>query len=227
MAIICCLCGKKQSGFITDFPLSERDTQDRICSACEERKQAWISAIEFHIEDYSQYKGEFLSYVTDITPQVQQALNFLIVEIDSRYAAKFESQKQQILQKQEQKAIKLAYEEAWNQKYYAMKMTSGFNFEGYRITKYIKVISGETVLGTGFLSEFSAGVANLFGVETDKFAKKFEQAKDSALKKLISNAVELDANALIGVDFDYPLIYNNIIAVIASATAVVVEKEEE
>lgn len=106
-------------------------------------------------------------------------------------------------------------------------MTSGFNFEGWRIAKYIKVISAETVLGTGFASEFSASVANLLGTETDKFAKKFEQAKDSSLNKLISKAVDLGANALIGVDFDYPLIYNNIIAVIASATAVVVEKAEE
>ena len=120
-----------------------------------------------------------------------------------------------------------AQEAEWNTKYHNMMMTSGFNFEGFHIVKYIKIISGETVLGTGFASEFSAGMANLFGVETDKFAKKFEQAKDSSLNKLISKAVDLGANALIGVDFDYPLIYNNIIAVIASATAVVVEKAEE
>lgn len=42
-------------------------------------------------------------------------------------------------------------------------ITSGFNFEGYRITKYIGFYSGECALGTGFLSSLEAGIADIFG----------------------------------------------------------------
>ena len=40
------------------------------------------------------------------------------------------------------------------------KLTNGFSFEGYKIDKYCGIISGETVLGTGFLSELSSAVTD-------------------------------------------------------------------
>jgi hypothetical protein len=39
MAIVCCVCGKKQSGFIQDFPLSNKDTSHRICNICNTEKE--------------------------------------------------------------------------------------------------------------------------------------------------------------------------------------------
>ena len=230
MAIICSICGKKQSGFISDFPLSDNDPGNRICAACEERKQGCIRTLEFNTQNYPNAKKIFLSCVADPIPSVKQELDRMMKDWDNQYQTKFEADEawaQDIVRKEMEEKAKEAQIAEWNQKFRDMMTTSGFNFEGWRIAKYIKVISAETVLGTGFASEFSASVANLLGTETDKFAKKFEQAKDSSLNKLISKAVDLGANALIGVDFDYPLIYNNIIAVIASATAVVVEKAEE
>ena len=38
-----------------------------------------------------------------------------------------------------------------------MLITSGYNFEGYRITDYLGFCSGEAALGTGFLSSLGAG----------------------------------------------------------------------
>ena len=34
MAIVCCLCGKKQSGWISDFPFSVELSEYRICAEC-------------------------------------------------------------------------------------------------------------------------------------------------------------------------------------------------
>lgn len=209
MAIICSICGKKQHNFSSDFPLSSTHLQERICSECENRKQKCIVSSRSDFEKYKVCKEEFLSFVSEnVSSSVRSGINQIVSECDSHF--------------QEHENVVELKNQISN-----YMTTSGFSFEGYRITKYIKVLSAETVLGTGFASEFSASVANLLGTETDKFAKKFEKAKDSSFNKLISKAIDLNANALIGVDFDYPLIYNNIIAVIASATAVIVEKIEE
>lgn len=105
-------------------------------------------------------------------------------------------------------------------------LTTGFNFEGYKILEYISVISAEVVIGTGFLSEFSASISDIFGIEDSAFSKKLEEAKDSALKKIKLKSIRLGGNAIIGVDFDYITFSNNMIGVVVSGTSVLVEKNE-
>ena len=48
--------------------------------------------------------------------------------------------------------------------------TSGFDFEEYKIIKYLNVMSGQIVLGTGFFSEFGASLSDLFGVGSNLMA---------------------------------------------------------
>lgn len=105
-------------------------------------------------------------------------------------------------------------------------LTTGYDFDGYNIAKYIGVISGQVVLGTGFLSEFTASFADFFGVQSDKFATKLEEAKNAAVEKLIIKSAEKGGNAIIGVDFDYITFHGNMIGVVANGTSVVVEKEK-
>lgn len=50
--------------------------------------------------------------------------------------------------------------------------------------------------------------------------------KDNAIDQLRARAVCQDANAVIGVDFDYITFGNNMIGVSANGTAVVIEKNE-
>lgn len=105
-------------------------------------------------------------------------------------------------------------------------MTTGYNFETHRIKEYKGVISGQVVLGTGFLSEITATFADFFGAESEEFSNKITKAKDAATKKLISRSLEVGGNAIIGVDFDFVTFKSNIIGVVASGTSVVVEKNE-
>lgn len=108
-----------------------------------------------------------------------------------------------------------------------MLITTGYQFEAYKISRYLDIVSADTVLGTGILSEFGAGLSDLFGVESDEFSSKVQQARESAQKKLILSACEKGANAIIGVDFDYIVLGQNMIGVSVTGTAVVVEKIEE
>ncbi len=105
-------------------------------------------------------------------------------------------------------------------------LTTGYEFDGYKIKKYMGVISGQVVLGTGFLSEFTASFSDFFGVQSEKFATKLEQAKQAALEKMVMKSDVKGGNAIIGVDFDYITFHGNMIGVVANGTSVVIEKDE-
>lgn len=102
--------------------------------------------------------------------------------------------------------------------------TTGYNFEGHEIVSYRGIVSGQVVLGTGFLSEFTASFSDFFGVKSNRFAEKLENAKNAAMGRMIRKSVELGGNAVIGVDFDYIMFENNMVGVIANGTSVIVEE---
>lgn len=106
-------------------------------------------------------------------------------------------------------------------------LTSGYNFEGYKITSYRGIVSGEAVLGTGFVSEFSATISDLLGSASAEFGNKMRQAKEIATSKMIDSSVSKGSNAIIGVDFDYTTLGNNMIAVSANGTSVIIERIQE
>lgn len=103
-------------------------------------------------------------------------------------------------------------------------ISSGYDFEGYKIQKYLGFLSGETALGTGFLSEYTASFSDFFGIESNSFSNKLRQAKSASIRKLKQLVHDIGGNAIIGVDIDYHTFTGNMIGVIASGTAVIVEK---
>lgn len=105
------------------------------------------------------------------------------------------------------------------------KLTTGNMFDGYKITDYKGIISGETVIGTGILSEFLASNSDFFGTESNSFSGKMRTAKESSLEKLKIQSALVGGNAIIGVDFDYITLSNNMIGVSANGTSVIIEKE--
>ncbi len=110
-------------------------------------------------------------------------------------------------------------------------VSSGFNFDGYRIVKYSGYISGDDAVQIPRSGAFGGNNGQNL---TDALVKIRRQA----LKELKEAAYSLGCNAVIGVDFDYitlePETANNrggtlyepyIICVTANGNAVVIEKE--
>lgn len=106
-------------------------------------------------------------------------------------------------------------------------MTTCPGFEGYRITAYHGVVSGESVLGTGFLSSWDASVSDMLGAESDSFTGKLQEARSYAKKRIVGNCVKTGGNALVGVDIEYTMFNSNMIGVIMNGTSVTIEKIEE
>ena len=80
-----------------------------------------------------------------------------------------------------------------------MLITSGFNFDGYKITKYSGYISGDDAINVdrGF-AIFGTGV-NI----KDKLMESLVTIRRNAMVELKESAYALGCNAVIGVDFDY------------------------
>lgn len=81
----------------------------------------------------------------------------------------------------------------------SMLITSGFNFDGYRITKYSGYISGDDAISV------DRGMV-IFGSGTnikDKLMESLVIIRRNALAELKEAAFALGCNAVIGVDFDY------------------------
>ncbi len=104
-------------------------------------------------------------------------------------------------------------------------LTTGYSFEGYKIIGYNGIVSGEVVMGTGFLSEFEASINDFFGGSSDAFAAKMSQAKEIATQKMIEQSIKRNGNAILGIDFNYTTFGNNMIGVSANGTSVIIEIE--
>lgn len=115
-----------------------------------------------------------------------------------------------------------------------MLITSGFNFDGYRITKYSGYISGDDAMSV------NRGYAWENVSVRDELMASLAKIRRNALRELKEAAYDLGCNAVIGVDFDYitldPQTANltggttyqpYVFCVTANGNAVIIEKIKE
>lgn len=103
-------------------------------------------------------------------------------------------------------------------------LTTGYNFEGYEITDYLGVISGQSALGAGAFSGVSASASNFLGTESSYFGNRLIEAKENATREMMTYSLIKGGNAIIGVDFDY-IVINGLITVISNGTSVKIKKK--
>lgn len=119
----------------------------------------------------------------------------------------------------------------------SMLITSGFNFDGYKITKYSGYISGDDAIS------IDRGTSGIFSSATDvneELTKSLVKIRRNAIQELKEAAYDLGCNAVIGVDFDYitldPETANSsggttylpyVFCVTANGNAVVIEKDRD
>lgn len=107
------------------------------------------------------------------------------------------------------------------------KLTTGYNFENYHISEYNGVVSGEIVIGTGFLTDIKASISDLFGVESKSYSNKIKEAKCVALYDMISESIKLGGNAIIGITYNYVTFAGNMIGISVNGTSVNIEENDK
>ncbi|PST85034.1 hypothetical protein C7T94_02655 [Pedobacter yulinensis] len=107
-----------------------------------------------------------------------------------------------------------------------MLITTTPQIEGYKVVKYIGLVTGETIIGANLFRDLFAGIRDIVGGRSGSYEQVLREAKDTALNELQQYALALGANAVIGIDLDYETIGSggSMLMVTASGTAVVIEQ---
>jgi len=103
-----------------------------------------------------------------------------------------------------------------------MIITTTPTLETQKITQYLGLVTGETIIGANFIKDFFAGIRDIVGGRSSSYESVLREAKDSALKEMQKRAENLGAHAIVGVDLDYETVGPNggMLMVTASGTAV-------
>ena len=103
-----------------------------------------------------------------------------------------------------------------------MIVTTTNNLETHKVTDYLGIVTGETIIGANIFKDFFAGIRDIVGGRSGSYEKVLREAKDIALKEMQEQAMKLGAKAVIGVDLDYETVGPNggMLMVTASGTAV-------
>jgi uncharacterized protein YbjQ (UPF0145 family) len=107
-----------------------------------------------------------------------------------------------------------------------MVTTTTPGIDGYEITEYLGIVTGEAILGANIFKDLFAGIRDIVGGRSAAYEKELRQARALALAEMQAEAEQLGANAVVGVDLDYETIQSgevgNMLMVTASGTAVTV-----
>ncbi len=106
-----------------------------------------------------------------------------------------------------------------------MIITTTPSVEGKRIVEYKGIICGEVITGVNFVKDFMAGIRDFVGGRSASYENELITARENALREMHSRALELGANAVVGVDIDYEVLGSSgsMLMVSCSGTAVILE----
>jgi len=103
-------------------------------------------------------------------------------------------------------------------------VTTAFEFEGYKIAKYLGVVRGITVRSRSLIGNIGAAIQILFGGNISLYTELCEKARSEAFEIMMRHAQELGANAIVGMRYDANEVASGVTEVLAYGTAVVVQK---
>ena len=106
----------------------------------------------------------------------------------------------------------------------AVIITTTPSIEGKKITSYRGIVTGEAIMGANIFKDLFAGIRDIVGGRSATYEKELRRARELAMAELQNTAVDLGANAVVGIDLDYETIGANgaMLMVTVSGTAVVV-----
>jgi uncharacterized protein YbjQ (UPF0145 family) len=106
-------------------------------------------------------------------------------------------------------------------------LTTTPSIPGYKTKRILGVVTGLTPRTRGVLGQVVGGIQSMFGGEVTAFTEELEKARVEAIARVRSKALNMGANAIIGLDLETSdLSYQApIIVISATGTAVIVEPE--
>jgi len=81
-------------------------------------------------------------------------------------------------------------------------VTTTFTIEGYTISKYLGVVRGIIVRAPTISQGILGGLKSIIGGRIGAYTEMCEQARQQAYELLIDHAVQIGANAVVGLRYD-------------------------
>ncbi len=96
---------------------------------------------------------------------------------------------------------------------------------GKRIVRTLGLVRGNTVRARHIGRDILAGLRNIVGGEVHEYGKLVAESREQSLDRMIAEAEELGANAVIATRFTTSVLMGGAAELLAIGTAVVVEDE--
>src|ERR1700761_7817331 len=106
---------------------------------------------------------------------------------------------------------------------YRMIVVTTENLPGYRVREVKGQCFGVVVRSRGIGGNFMAGLRSIVGGEIKEYTQMLEEARRHALDRLVQNATQMGANAVLMMRFDTAEIGNTMSEIVAYGTAAVIE----
>ena len=91
---------------------------------------------------------------------------------------------------------------------------------GKKIAKVLGIVKGNTIRARHVGRDFMAGLKNMVGGEIKSYTTLTEAARDEAFNRMVNNAVDLKADAIINVRFATSVVMAGASEMLAYGTAV-------
>jgi len=104
-----------------------------------------------------------------------------------------------------------------------MIVVTSENIAGKRIVKTLGLVRGNTVRARHIGRDILAGLRNIVGGEIHEYAKLVAESREQSLDRMIAEAEELGANAIVATRFTTSVLMGGAAELLAIGTAVVVE----
>lgn len=106
-----------------------------------------------------------------------------------------------------------------------MIVTTTSEIAGKPISRSLGLVRGNTIRARHVGRDLMAGLRNIVGGEVSEYTKLLAEAREQALDRMIDEARQLGANAIVEVRFSTSEVMSGAAELLAYGTAVVVEED--
>jgi uncharacterized protein YbjQ (UPF0145 family) len=108
-----------------------------------------------------------------------------------------------------------------------MMITPSPGIAGHRVVRTLGLVRGNTIRARNIGRDITAVFRNMVGGEIKEYTKLMAEAREQAIDRMLENAEELGANAVINLRFTTSYIMGSASEILVFGDAVVVEQESE
>lgn len=213
----CFLCGAK----VGMFDVGAYIENIQICSSCDTLLRNNVNNVfaMCHTDEELDQSQKLIveKFQTQFSDDKLEVLKKHIAHIKNIYSANMKKNNEPYASSDPVANLNAIYQK----KIDSYMLTTGYSFHGYEIEKYLGLVSGDCVIGTGIIADFFSDFSDLTGSKSKTFSNKMKEIKQEALTEMIKDSIELGANAIIGITYDHITFSGkNMIGISVNGTAV-------